>query len=50
MQALGHASRAVHRAYAKKAVMVLPPLENYEVAKRNCPPALPALFPETIRN
>jgi hypothetical protein len=29
MQALGHSSKAVHRAYAKKAQVVLPPLENY---------------------
>jgi hypothetical protein len=30
MQALGHASKAVHRAYAKKAQITLPPLEDYE--------------------
>ena len=30
MQALGHSSKAVHRAYAKKAQVVLPPLEEYE--------------------
>jgi integrase len=28
--ALGHNSRAIHRAYAKKAQVVLPPLEEYE--------------------
>jgi integrase len=28
--ALGHNSKAVHRAYAKKAHVVIPPLENYE--------------------
>jgi integrase len=28
--ALGHNSKAVHRAYAKKAEMALPPLEEYE--------------------
>ncbi|MEW6304587.1 MAG: hypothetical protein AB1705_14015 [Verrucomicrobiota bacterium] len=30
MQALGHSSKAVHRAYAKKAHVKLPPLEEYE--------------------
>ena len=30
MQALGHTSRAIHRAYAKKAQVALPPLEEYE--------------------
>jgi len=50
MQALGHASRAVHRAYSKKAQMVLPPLESYEVTKRNVPATVPALLPETSRN
>ena len=29
-QALGHASKAVHRAYAKNAKVVLPPLESFE--------------------
>lgn len=28
--ALGHTSKAVHRAYAKKAQVTLPPLEEYE--------------------
>ena len=28
--ALGHNSKAVHRAYAKKAQVTLPPLEEYE--------------------
>jgi hypothetical protein len=46
MQALGHSSKAVHRAYAKRARVVLPPLENYEVAKRNASPTMPALLPE----
>jgi hypothetical protein len=27
---LGHNSKAVHRAYAKKAQVTLPPLEEYE--------------------
>ncbi len=30
MQNLGHSSKAVHRAYSKKAQMKLPPLEEYE--------------------
>ena len=29
-EALGHKSRAVHRAYAKKALVTLPPLEEFE--------------------
>ena len=29
-EALGHNSKAVHRAYAKKAQVTLPPLEEYE--------------------
>jgi hypothetical protein len=28
---LGHNSKAVHRAYAKRAEVVIPPLENYEM-------------------
>ncbi len=31
-QALGHNSKAVHRAYAKKAIVKLPSLEEYEAA------------------
>jgi hypothetical protein len=30
MQALGQSSKAVHRAYARKAHVLLPPLEDYE--------------------
>jgi integrase len=30
MQALGHTSKAIHRAYSKKAQVKLPPLEEYE--------------------
>ena len=33
MQALGHSSKAVHRAYAKKAQVKLPSLEEYERAQ-----------------
>src|SRR5260370_33964109 len=29
-EALGHASKAVHRAYAKKAKVELPPVEDFE--------------------
>jgi len=29
-QALGHASAAIHRAYAKKARVEVPPLEEFE--------------------
>ena len=28
--ALGHGSKAIHRAYAKKAVIIVPSLEDYE--------------------
>jgi len=49
MQALGHSSKAVHRAYAKKAQVVLPPLEKYEVSRRNDPVRVPVL-PEASRN
>ena len=35
MQALGHSSKAVHRAYAKMAEVTLPPLEEYETTHRN---------------
>jgi integrase len=34
-QALGHNSKAVHRAYAKKAKVVVPSLEAYEEAHRD---------------
>lgn len=34
-EALGHQSRAVHRAYAKRAKVVVPPLEAYEKAETN---------------
>ena len=29
-EALGHKSQAVHRSYAKRAKMLLPPLEDFE--------------------
>lgn len=34
-ETLGHQSKAVHRAYAKKAKVLLPPLEDYEKAMRS---------------
>jgi hypothetical protein len=36
---LGHNSKAIHRAYAKKAQVILPPLEEYE--KKIIPLQLP---------
>ncbi|MCI0539262.1 MAG: hypothetical protein L0Z50_28990, partial [Verrucomicrobiales bacterium] len=38
-EALGHQSTAIHRAYAKRAQVELPPLEHYE--KRPAPGAPP---------
>jgi len=46
MQALGHSSKAMHRAYAKKAQVTLPPLENYEQQRSNTP----MLTPDVCRN
>ena len=34
-EALGHNSRAVHEAYAKGAVIILPPLDEYEQIRSN---------------
>jgi integrase len=34
-EALGHNSRAVHEAYAKGALIILPPLDEYEQMQRN---------------
>jgi integrase len=50
MQALGHSSKAVHRAYAKKAQVILPPLEDYE--KRSKQPAafVPMMTTSNSRN
>jgi integrase len=52
MQALGHSSDAVHRAYAKKAQVVVPPLESYEkrAAKPATQPPLVAMAPDASRN
>jgi hypothetical protein len=37
-EALGHNSKAVHRTYAKRAQVLLPPLEDYEKKKVNSAP------------
>jgi len=36
-EALGHNSKAVHRAYAKNARVILPALEEYERIRTTCP-------------
>jgi integrase len=33
-EALGHNSKAVHRAYARNAQVALPPLDDYEKAQQ----------------
>jgi integrase len=50
MQALGHSSKAVHRAYAKKAQVVVPPLEEYEKRITKTAPIIPVLTLDTCRN
>jgi integrase len=40
--ALGHNSKAIHRAYAKKAVIIAPSLEDYERKAANLQPVLAA--------
>src|ERR1017187_3339017 len=40
--ALGHHSKAIHRAYAKKAVIIAPSLEDYERKAANLQPVLAA--------
>ncbi|MEI6078409.1 MAG: tyrosine-type recombinase/integrase [Verrucomicrobiota bacterium] len=50
MQALGHTSKAVHRAYAKKAQVTIPPLENYEKRANKSAPLIPALVTDVSRN
>ena len=40
--ALGHNSKAIHRAYAKKAVIIAPSLEDYERRAASLQPALAA--------
>ena len=50
MQALGHTSKAVHRAYAKQAQVTVPALEQYERTRTNDPKVQPGLLPEVARN
>jgi integrase len=50
MQALGHSSKAVHRAYAKKAQVLLPPLEDYEKQMQKTVSFVPAMMPNHFRN
>jgi integrase len=50
MQALGHSSKAVHRAYAKKAQVVLPPLEDYEKHTSQPAPIIRVIMPDVSRN
>ena len=40
--ALGHNSKAIHRAYAKKAVIIAPSLEDYERKAASPPPVVTA--------
>jgi integrase len=42
LAALGHNSKAIHRAYAKKAVIIAPSLEDYERKAANLQPVLAA--------
>ena len=35
--ALGHGSKAVHRAYSRRAQVTLPPLEEYEASAVKAP-------------
>ena len=49
MQALGHASKMVHRAYAKQAQVILPPLETYE-ARRDCGTVVATSLPPSNMN
>jgi hypothetical protein len=37
---LGHNSKAVHRAYAKRALMKIPSLEDYEHRAANTEPSV----------
>ena len=41
--ALGHNSKAIHRAYAKKAVIIAPSLEDYEKKAATSPPMIDGL-------
>jgi len=50
MQALGHSSKAVHRAYAKKAQMKMPALEDYENREDQPGRLIPVMVPDVCRN
>ena len=41
--ALGHSSTAVHHAYAKKAIVIAPSLEDYENKMKSSPPPSPSV-------
>ena len=47
-EALGHQSAAIHRAYAKKARVELPPLEDYEKRRREFTPKVISLAAEQL--
>jgi hypothetical protein len=49
-EALGHKSAAVHRAYAKKARVELPPLEDYAESSRECSPPSDTALLRPIKN
>jgi integrase len=46
--ALGHNSQAVHRAYAKKAHVLIPPLEDYENKLANAGPGAAGLLAKGV--
>jgi len=50
MQALGHSSKAIHRAYSKKAHVKLPPLEDYEKKMTVVPVILPLPMTDAFAN
>lgn len=50
MQALGHSSKAVHRAYAKKAQVLVPSLEDYEKRAPATGSLVPQRAAEAARN
>jgi integrase len=47
-EALGHNSKAVHRAYAKRAHVVIPTLENYERRMATAPPDVIVPMPTAV--
>lgn len=48
-EALGHTSKAIHRAYSRKALVVVPTLEDYEKLAKAMPPVLLAQSAEAPR-